>query len=463
MTKWASTAFGEPLTIDSKKMVNEIRQRVSQPIHPNFDTDFNIFRFVLNAERGHKNRKDVIEHATKGLNQHLRLRKCLRLDEMPDIPFSDNPLFQRRYLPCGKIDEETDRANRLLWFIEYETISVEVSEQSSLSSQPPFSILLMECEAPKRVAISFGSSSTCSDESTNRSVHFGQLNEEATGRLSSLRHIVDMNNYEINPFTMLFVSSGTLSYYSNLFHYENYPELVNPIEMVNIAKWIHMPYKLIKTMMPAGFTDRFRLHDGHFLPALQSEIDLEHIPVTLGGKNPEQKCTPAVKLPQSEYWTVPQPEIVKALHPLNISARKVKYFRIEVNEVPKTLSWYFTTDGDVYFGVFYEPHNQNKVTSGKHEKEEFDLDTKEMVYPWLKLTAKLVHEFDAIHCTRPGVYYVAFGNKHSWVMARHIDVMIQVTDDTQTSKCYTDGRQETLNDSTAHIVEQLKLQAHPTH
>ncbi|KAI6173827.1 CRAL-TRIO domain and GOLD domain-containing protein [Aphelenchoides besseyi] len=441
MTKWASTAFGEPLTVDSKKMVNEVRQRVTQAIHPNFDTDFNIFRFVLNAERGHKNRKDVIEHATKGLNQHLRLRKCLRLDEMPDIPFSDNPLFKRRYLPCGKIDEETDRANRLLWFIEYETISVEY------------------------IAHGMRSSEACRYQFWQFEHMLRRVNkqEEATGRLSSLRHIVDMNNYEINPFTMLFVSSGTLSYYSNLFHYENYPELVNPIEMVNIAKWIHMPYKLIKTMMPAGFTDRFRLHDGHFLPALQSEIDLEHIPVTLGGKNPEQKCTPAVKLPQSEYWTVPQPEIVKALHPLNISARKVKYFRIEVNEVPKTLSWYFTTDGDVYFGVFYEPHNQSKVTSGKYEKEEFDLDTKEMVYPWLKLTAKLVHEFDAIHCTRPGAYYVAFGNKHSWVMARHIDVMIQVTDDTQTSKCYTDGRLETLNNPAAHIVEQLKIQAHPTH
>lgn len=89
---------------------------------------------------------------------------------------------------------------------------------------------------------------------------------------------------------MLFVSSGTLSYYSQLFHYENYPELVNPIEMVNIAKWIHVPYKLIKTMMPAGFSERFRLHDGHFLPTLTSEINIEHIPTSLGGKDPVRFC-----------------------------------------------------------------------------------------------------------------------------------------------------------------------------
>lgn len=94
-----------------------------------------------------------------------------------------------------------------------------------------------------------------------------------------------MNGYEINPFTMLFVSSGTLSYYSQLFHYENYPELVNPIELVNISKWIHMPYKLIKAMMPAGFSDRFRLYDENFLEHLKTEIHTDHIPSTLGGNN----------------------------------------------------------------------------------------------------------------------------------------------------------------------------------
>jgi len=31
---------------------------------------------------------------------------------------------------------------------------------------------------------------------------------------------------------MLFVSSGTLSYYSQLLHYDSYPDLVYPIEMV---------------------------------------------------------------------------------------------------------------------------------------------------------------------------------------------------------------------------------------
>src|SRR4051812_39664252 len=48
-------------------------------------------------------------------------------DDLPDVAFDDNPLFKRRLLPCGKIETNTDTSNRLLWFIEYQTISVEVS------------------------------------------------------------------------------------------------------------------------------------------------------------------------------------------------------------------------------------------------------------------------------------------------------------------------------------------------
>lgn len=60
---------------------------------------------------------------------------------------------------------------------------------------------------------------------------------------------------------------------------------VNPLEMVNISKWIHVPYKIARAMMPDGFTERFRLHDENFLPILLKEIKIENIPATLGGKN----------------------------------------------------------------------------------------------------------------------------------------------------------------------------------
>lgn len=38
-------------------------------------------------------------------------------------------------------------------------------------------------------------------------------------------------------------------------------------------------------MMPAGFTERFRLHDNHFLNTILEDININDIPESLGGKN----------------------------------------------------------------------------------------------------------------------------------------------------------------------------------
>lgn len=35
MTKDASTQFGEPLSVESAKLVNEVRLKLKEPIHPN--------------------------------------------------------------------------------------------------------------------------------------------------------------------------------------------------------------------------------------------------------------------------------------------------------------------------------------------------------------------------------------------------------------------------------------------
>lgn len=45
---------------------------------------------------------------------------------MPDVPFGENRIFKDGYLPCGEIRNATDSLNRVLWFIEYATISIEV-------------------------------------------------------------------------------------------------------------------------------------------------------------------------------------------------------------------------------------------------------------------------------------------------------------------------------------------------
>uniref|UniRef100_A0AC34RFE6 CRAL-TRIO domain-containing protein n=1 Tax=Panagrolaimus sp. JU765 TaxID=591449 RepID=A0AC34RFE6_9BILA len=437
MTKDASTQFGQPLSPESKKLVNEVRLKLKEPIHPNFNTDFNIYRFVLNAERQFNKSKEVVEYAAKALNNHLRYRRCLHLDEMEDVPFSKNPIFIRRLLPCGQIQKTTDTNNRLLWYVEYATISVE------------------------GLASTLRSSAACRYQFWQFEHMLRRVNEqeEATGRFSSLRHVVDLTGYEINPFEMLFVSSGALSYYSTLFHYEMFPELVYPVEIVNVARWVHMPYRLIKTVMPAGFADRFRLFDSTFLNELKKEVKLEDIPETLGGLDKDIRCISAIKPKPEEHWKPPSEKILAELETLHISAKKQKIFKIEVaeNSPRRTLAWYYKTDGDVYFGVFFDPqNNQSSKDKKKEDKEFFDVENNEMVYPLLKITAKLVHEFDYVDLERPGTYYAVFCNKHSWLHRRTVDVMFQTSavDGTEPRRVYHDGTTSAIEEG---ILKSLQL------
>lgn len=412
--------FGLPLTDEAKQMVNECRLKLSQPIHPNFNTDFNVYRFIMAAERNHKKERDVIKYAALALNNHLRYRKALDLDVERIPSFDENPIFQKKLMPRGEILLKTDSQNRLLWYIEYATITVESIAHSIRSSEAcKFQFLQFEYMLRKVME-----------------------QEERTGCLSSLRHIVNMDGYEINPFTMVFVTSGTLAYYSQLFHFENYPELVTPVDMVNIAKWIHVPYKIAKAMMPTGFSEKFRLHDRHFLETLTEDINVDDIPVSLGGNDTDITFTDAIKIDPNNYWRVDNADLIDALEGFHVGARKHRHVCFNVTTA-RDLKWYFTTDGDIYFGVFFE----GDATNNNVEQQDPNIDSMEMVYPWLKITAKLVHERDGIQLNRVGRYHIVFCNKHSWIHRRAVQFYAQIYDDTDRSykRLYTDGTMSTAD------------------
>ncbi|KAL3989544.1 CRAL/TRIO domain family protein [Acanthocheilonema viteae] len=424
MTKSVSTNFGEPLSIESKKLVDEVRLKINQAIHPNFDNDFNIYRFVLACERVQKKKKDVVITAAKTLNNHLRIRKAFNLDNSPDLPFPENPMYSLKLFPMGNILNLTDNHNRLLWYVEYKTVNVEAMAHILRSSE---SIRLQFRQFEhmlKRV----------------------NQQEEKTGRLSGLRHIIDLNDYEINPFTMIFATNGNLAYFSQLFHFDNYPELVSPVEMVNISKWIHVPYKIARTMMPDSFTERFRLHNENFLPDLLKEIKIEDIPVTLGGKNEEIQCQPAA---YEQYVTSRSLELPDNLETIIISPGKQSQIYVDVKEKGDRLQWYFTTDSDINFGVFYEPPHQilSSNSAINDIRQNIDTDKFEMVYPWLRLTARLVPEADSIECITPGRYWIIICNKSSWMRRKTVNLIIQLVykDSGYAKRCHSDGTFESCS------------------
>uniref|UniRef100_A0A183BK20 CRAL-TRIO domain-containing protein n=1 Tax=Globodera pallida TaxID=36090 RepID=A0A183BK20_GLOPA len=542
MSKRPSTELGEPLSDGSLELVAEVRHLCLFPRHPNFDSDFNIYRFIACAERTHRSRREVVESAAKALDQHIRVRKCMKLDEVPSFPMEQNRLFRDLLMPFGRITEGvTDSRNRLLWFIEYrsmellsytlyEVIRVELLKMYLLknNSYPPppkgrSAVLPMEQNRLFRdLLMPFGRITEGVTDSRNRLLWFIEYRsmsvekiahgirssesirfqfwqfeqmlrmvnrqERKSGRLSSIRHVIDMAGYEINPFTTLFVSSGTLSYYSQLFHYDNYPELIYPIELVNIAKWIQLPYRMIRGMMPSGFTDRFRLYDGNFLQKLTAEIPAEFIPQSLGGQNEAIRCVPAS--PLLHHWQPKHRRILDKLQCFHIGARKSKAFRVQIEGAGGTniLSWYLRTDGDIFLGVFFEPDEnsqcqqngksadsdslpadqkgqQNKVSvGGEHQMA----DQLEWVYPWFKLSARLHHEWDCVDCSRPGSYWLLFSNKHNWLNRRTIEVIVQIERVEESGKSkirnvFPEGKEPTIDGETEEETLSLReyLQIEP--
>lgn len=121
---------------------------------------------------------------------------------MRDIPLEENRLFRERYLPRGEILSVCDSRNRLLWYVEYATISVEVCV-FDLGKVETKKILCFEAIAH---AMRTSESIRLQFYEFEHMLRCVNAHEARTGRLSSLRHIVDMAGYELNPFTALFVS-----------------------------------------------------------------------------------------------------------------------------------------------------------------------------------------------------------------------------------------------------------------
>uniref|UniRef100_A0A915P0S8 Uncharacterized protein n=1 Tax=Meloidogyne floridensis TaxID=298350 RepID=A0A915P0S8_9BILA len=117
---------------------------------------------------------EIVENVAKALSMHLRVRKCFDLDELPDIPFEKNPIFIDRLMPMSPILENaTDSFNRLLWFVEYKSLNVEAIANGIRSSE---SIKFQFWQFEHMLKL------------VNKQ-------EELTGRLSSIRHVIDMTGY----------------------------------------------------------------------------------------------------------------------------------------------------------------------------------------------------------------------------------------------------------------------------
>lgn len=88
---------------------------------------------------------------------------------------------------------------------------------------------------------------------------------------------------------------------------------------------------------------------------------------------------------------------------------------------------------------FEEASSNNIITTNARHEKEIEHEDLEMVYPWFKIAAKIVHESGQLECSRPGRYSLFFCNKISWLQRRTVNLTMQLSDGQTTRRYHTDG------------------------
>lgn len=386
--------------------VAELRARLKDRIPAAYDTDFNLYRWVLNADRMSR-RQGNVDLAEKTLKRHLRFRKALKLDEKPVPPLDENPMFIERYQSKPVLHYLPSNNCYLAWmdYSTFDTVGI-----------------LHKLTTTEMLLYSFWFYENLLEAVNDR--------EAQTGYRSGIYLLMDVKGYEMNPWTIMFASNGTLAQLIQVFAYENYPEVVFPYSVINLPNWLLWPIKVIRAGMPKDFNERFLLFDGRYEDALLTHMTAEELPKPLGGRNPCSEAiqpVPSRRILPTEYYqhkASNDPHKSQLAH-LQVHAGQRKFIPFRCSS-GSTLAWFFTTDGEINFGVYYKHYRDGENLSSLPSSDEDVLEKLEMVQPHFRIGAKLVPERCSIECEENGVYYFVFCNKRSWFYKRNVYLRIEV-------------------------------------
>ncbi|XP_003380922.1 putative ubiquitin carboxyl- hydrolase ubh-4 [Trichinella spiralis] len=383
------------------ELVAELRQRLGSILPARYDTEFNLARWLSSADKVSRSKGNV-DLAEKNLRHHLKFRQALNLNDDQLPTWDENPIYKHQLLPKGHF-EWIASGHFFLWWVDYSTLDMS----ALLYTQKSTDVLVYHFWKYEQM------------------LRMVNEREAATGHQCTVYAVIDLRQWPFNPLTLLFVNDGQMSYYANLFHYEHYPDLVQPINLINAPTWISLPYRLVKSTMPKDFGDRFRVLNHNYMATLLEELPTEVVPESMGGTNKARQNFETIPskypLPGSCEHRIEVKRLADEAHHFHVNARRRHLIPVEC-QAGWTLQWRFTTDSALMFGIFFKPASGEQKLPTKPT----DLDKLEMVYPLLRFAAKFVPESGQLKCSTSGTYYLAFCNKSSWWSRRHIHLELHV-------------------------------------
>ncbi len=240
--------------------------------------------------------------------------------------------------------------------------------------------------------------------------------ERETGKQWSLLFIMDLDGLCLDFAGLATIVTGPFRCFGQ-FMTENYVEVFNKFVIVNAPSFVYYLWQILRPLLPTKTANKVRILSSNWKEEIKNFAHPNSIPVHWGGNLTDQygddKCGELIKIPdkvpESLYWkpNVNDPR----LETLWVPARKVEYVSIQVAEAGSILEWFYITHGDFSFAVYFQ-------TSA----EEFEL-----VYPlFTHLCQTVIPEIDRIHCKKPGIYKLAFGNYHAWLRSLKIEYNVAV-------------------------------------
>lgn len=249
--------------------------------------------------------------------------------------------------------------------------------------------------------------------------------ESETGHQSGLIYIVDLEGAHMTA-KKLSLMSGPFKSLIN-FLCIHYVEMIRSLIVVNTPTIVWALYSIIKPALPEKTRQKLIVLGSNWKVDILQYCDPDILPVHYGGnlmgKNNDPKCESEIvytqNVPERLYWSPSDDDPThEDLTVLTVNPGIALYVTVEVRKQDSFLSWYYCTDGDWGFCIYFTD-----------DKNDLKTENAEQVYPRMERVngPTIVPEKGKIKCKKCGFYKIWFSNTFSWFTKLKVNYKIDIT------------------------------------
>ncbi|KAK6733256.1 hypothetical protein RB195_017169 [Necator americanus] len=383
-----------PLNADERAAIERVRAAADGVGHPYCDHDYNIHRWIT-AYGGDE------EEAARVLKRHLNIREIMSITELPNSNSGEIDEEAEKYAPLTILGRNRMDDNKVLLFEHSGRIDLNgVVDNIRITRFLRMKFRTME-RLQQRV------------EQEER-----RLDKQSGGvlimDLEGLSFSTNLLSVLAGPYRILW---GTL--------FEQYPQLIQQIIIVNAPKFVNLLYQTCIPFIPQDYKSKIIICSGIPKETLLKHIDECCLPVELGGGG---SC---------EMTSSGEFEIYSPIQPPLAPYPKAAPLQIPLEQLTIPAGAFTTQQYKWNAGSrleFYMQHDQEFTLFFFHANDDTkDTTTWREIYAGCERPA--LPQIDTWQWTVPhdGYYYIRYGNEKAWlfsVTVRHLIYQLKESEKT---------------------------------